>query len=111
MATRKSAVSSQREKLVRRSAADIRAYSQSPEAKEHAVRARSFGPEPSAADLEEIPELTDEELESVRPTKAVITMRVDGDVLAWFRQKRHYQTRINRILRKIMEREQANRKR
>ena len=79
----------------------------SPEAKEHADRARSFGSDPTPADLEEIPELTDEELASLRPVKEVITMRVDKDVLAWFRQKRHYQTRINRILRKVMEREQA----
>lgn len=84
---------------------------QSPEAKEHAARARSFGPEPSAADLEEIPELTDEELESVRPANEVITMRVDRDVLACFRQKRHHQTRINRILRRVMEWERAARNR
>lgn len=105
MATRKSAGSSRPEKLVRKSAADIRAYMNSPEAKEHAARSRSFGSDPTVADLEEIPELTDEELASMRPVKEMITMRVDSDVLAWLRQKQHYQTRINHILRKVMEHE------
>ncbi len=110
MASRKSAASSQPERLVRRSAADIRAYMNSPHAKIDAAHSRSFGPEPTAADLEEIPELTDKELDGMRPAKEVITMRVDGDVLAWFRRKPHYQTRINRILRKVMERERAAQK-
>lgn len=36
----------------------------------------------------------------VWPTrKAVVTMRLDADLLAWFRQQRGYQTRINAILR------------
>jgi uncharacterized protein (DUF4415 family) len=110
MATRKSVGSSRPEKLVRKSGADIRAYVNSPEAKEHSARARSFGPDPTPADLEEIPELTEEELASMRPVKEVITMRVDKDVLAWFRRERHYQTRINHILRRVMEREQSGRK-
>jgi uncharacterized protein (DUF4415 family) len=38
------------------------------------------------------------------PTKAQLTIRVDRDVLAWFRkQGRGYQTRINRLLRAYME--------
>jgi len=45
-------------------------------------------------------------LEFYRPLKKPITLRVDADVLAWFKKDgRHYQTRINRALRKVMERE------
>ena len=36
----------------------------------------------------------------VLPTrKEVVTMRLDADLLEWFRQQRGYQTRINAILR------------
>ena len=35
--------------------------------------------------------------------KAVVTMRLDADLLAWFRQQRGYQTRINAILRAYMK--------
>jgi len=34
--------------------------------------------------------------------KAVVTMRLDLDLLEWFRQQRGYQTRINAILRAYM---------
>jgi uncharacterized protein (DUF4415 family) len=34
--------------------------------------------------------------------KTVVTMRLDADLLAWFRQQRGYQTRINAILRAYM---------
>ena len=38
------------------------------------------------------------------PAKAQLTIRVDRDVLAWFRkQGRGYQTRINTLLRAYME--------
>jgi uncharacterized protein (DUF4415 family) len=38
-----------------------------------------------------------------RPIKKPVTLRLDADVLAWFKkQGRGYQTRINRALRKIM---------
>jgi len=40
----------------------------------------------------------------VWPTrKTVVTMRLDSDLLAWFRQQRGYQTRINAILRAYMK--------
>jgi len=40
----------------------------------------------------------------VWPTrKTVVTMRLDADLLAWFRQERGYQTRINAILRAYMK--------
>jgi len=35
--------------------------------------------------------------------KEVVTMRLDADLLAWFRQQRGYQTRINAILRSYMK--------
>jgi uncharacterized protein (DUF4415 family) len=35
-------------------------------------------------------------------SKKSVTMRLDADVLAWFRQERGYQTRINAILRAYM---------
>jgi len=34
--------------------------------------------------------------------KKTITMRLDADLLAWFRRERGYQTRINAILRAFM---------
>ncbi len=51
---------------------------------------------------------TDEEFwkdaKVVWPTpKKVVTMRLDADLLAWFRQQRGYQTRINAILRAYMK--------
>jgi len=35
--------------------------------------------------------------------KEVVTMRLDADLLAWFRQQHGYQTRINAILRTYMQ--------
>jgi uncharacterized protein (DUF4415 family) len=35
--------------------------------------------------------------------KEVVTIRLDADLLAWFRQQRGYQTRINAILRSYMK--------
>jgi len=41
-----------------------------------------------------------------RPLKKPVTLRLDADVLAWFKKDgRRYQTRINTALRKVMERE------
>jgi len=45
-------------------------------------------------------------LEMYRPLKKPITVRIDADVLAWFKKDgRRYQTRINSALRQVMERE------
>lgn len=45
-------------------------------------------------------------LEFYRPLKKPVTLRLDADVLAWFKKDgRRYQTRINGALRKVMERE------
>jgi uncharacterized protein (DUF4415 family) len=35
--------------------------------------------------------------------KEVVTMRLDADLLEWFRQREGYQTRINAILRAYMK--------
>jgi len=41
-----------------------------------------------------------------RPLKKPVTLRLDADVLAWFKKDgRRYQTRINEALRKVMQRE------
>ena len=41
-----------------------------------------------------------------RPLKKPVTLRMDADVIAWFKKDgRMYQTRINHALRKVMEKE------
>jgi uncharacterized protein (DUF4415 family) len=40
--------------------------------------------------------------------KEVVTMRLDADLLAWFRQQRGYQTRINAILRSYMNAQESD---
>jgi uncharacterized protein (DUF4415 family) len=53
----------------------------------------------ASASLEEV-------LEFYKPIKKPVTLRLDADVLAWFkRDGRRYQTRINAALRRVMERE------
>jgi uncharacterized protein (DUF4415 family) len=45
-----------------------------------------------------------ENMEWQRPIKKPVTLRVDADVIAWFKELgRGYQTRINRALRKMMK--------
>jgi uncharacterized protein (DUF4415 family) len=45
-----------------------------------------------------------ETMEWYRPIKKPVTLRLDADVLAWFKKSgRGYQTRINRALRKLMK--------
>jgi uncharacterized protein (DUF4415 family) len=45
-----------------------------------------------------------ERMEWYRPIKKPVTLRLDADVLAWFKRSGGgYQTRINRALRKLME--------
>jgi uncharacterized protein (DUF4415 family) len=44
-----------------------------------------------------------------KPLKKPITLRLDADVLAWFKkQGRGYQTRINRELRNVMKEERKS---
>ncbi|MDR5762465.1 MULTISPECIES: BrnA antitoxin family protein [unclassified Caballeronia] len=57
-------------------------------------------------DYSDIPKLDDaffEQAELHVPPKQAVTMRLDADVLEWFRQQgKGYQTRINRLLRAYM---------
>jgi uncharacterized protein (DUF4415 family) len=58
-------------------------------------------------DYSEIPELDDEvfaqPLVDWPPKKEAITIRVDSDVLGWFKEQgRGYQTRMNQVLRRYM---------
>ena len=51
-----------------------------------------------------------EVLEYYKPIKKPVTLRLDADVIAWFkRDGRRYQTRINAALRRVMEREMKDR--
>ncbi|MCU7929075.1 MAG: BrnA antitoxin family protein [Candidatus Thiodiazotropha sp. (ex Dulcina madagascariensis)] len=58
-------------------------------------------------DLSDIPELNDEFFENADlrlPEKKSVTIRLDADVLEWFKkQGKGYQTRINKLLRSYME--------
>ena len=46
-----------------------------------------------------------------RPLKKPVTLRLDADVIAWFKKSgRGYQTRINRALRKMMKDEMKEEK-
>jgi uncharacterized protein (DUF4415 family) len=78
----------------------------------------------AATDWKRLRGMTDEEVHAavledpeIRPTdeafwkqasvvmprrKETITIRIDADLLAWFRRRRGYQTRINAILRAYM---------
>jgi len=65
-----------------------------------------------AVDTTEIPEISPEQFaralvrRGLKPsaTKVQLTIRVDRDVLEWYRKKgRGYQTRINKLLRAYME--------
>lgn len=62
-----------------------------------------------AKDKDAAPLLTDEWFRSakvVRPGKTPVTLRIDDDVIEYFRKNgRFYQTKINLILRKYMEME------
>jgi uncharacterized protein (DUF4415 family) len=73
---------------------------------------RLDAPKDSDIDLSDIPEISPEMFAKavVRrglkplPRKAQITLRLDSDVLAWFKtQGRGYQTRMNALLRAYME--------
>ena len=63
--------------------------------------------------LDDIPELDDAFFKNAQlqlPHKQAVTMRLDSDVLEWFKnQGKGYQTRINRLLRKYMETHQSPR--
>jgi len=67
----------------------------------------------SAIDTSDIPEITDWSKAQVgrfyRPIKQPVTIRLDADVIAWFKETApQYQTAVNAVLREYMERNAAN---
>ena len=57
----------------------------------------------SADDGKRTHDLGDDLARFYKPLKKPVTLRLDADVLAWFKKKgRGYQTRINRALRGLM---------
>ena len=62
-------------------------------------------------DTSDIPELDDEFFKRAElrvPPKQPVTLRLDADVLEWFKsQGQGYQTRINKLLRRYMESQQS----
>ena len=78
-------------------------------------------PDKMAKELNELAELPDEQIDSsdipeikdfsnseigrfYRPVKKQVTLRLDADLLSWFKgQGGRYQTRINAVLREFME--------
>ncbi|TDT43080.1 uncharacterized protein (DUF4415 family) [Halospina denitrificans] len=64
-------------------------------------------------DTSDIPELDDSffrDAELKVPAKRAVTLRLDEDVLSWFKaQGKGYQTRINQLLRRYMENQQSRR--
>jgi len=67
----------------------------------------------SAIDTSDIPEIADWSKAQVgrfyRPLKQPVTIRLDADVIAWFKETApQYQTAVNKVLREYMERHAAN---
>ena len=67
----------------------------------------------SAIDTSDIPTITDWSKAQVgrfyRPIKQPVTIRLDADVIAWFKETApQYQTAVNKVLRDYMERNAAN---
>jgi uncharacterized protein (DUF4415 family) len=62
---------------------------------------------------EDIPELNESFFKNAKlvvPQKQPVTLRLDADVLEWFKaQGQGYQTRINNLLRRYMESQQSQR--
>ena len=107
---RKSSVaSSQPVTYARRSAADIKKFANSPEAKAMAEAVKKRGG-PTGADLREMPEITDEEWAALKAArrKKPVTVRIDPDIVAWLKGKEgKYQQHLNRTLRFAMQQEMA----
>jgi uncharacterized protein (DUF4415 family) len=88
-------------------------YHRKPLTNEQVERLKSVANVPDdKIDFSDIPDSTDEELRDAvrglfyRPIKQQTTMRIDADVLDWFKQKvpdgKGYQTEINRVLREYV---------
>ena len=104
---KKSSGSSQPEKLVSVSADSILHKPVSDEQLESLRRLRDM-PD-SEIDFSDIPELTREQLASMtRPSRQLVAARLDRDVVDWLQSfGPGYSTRINVILRTVMEQQKA----
>jgi uncharacterized protein (DUF4415 family) len=100
---KKSSVSSRPEKLVRMKAEAI--FDKPLTAEDKAMLERLRNKTESEIDYSDIPELTDEQLAEFKPAaKVLVAARIDRDVYNWLRKfGEGYSTRINGILRAVME--------
>ena len=75
--------------------------------KSKAERNRPAGRPDGEIDFDDVPELDEAFFRAAEwrpPVKQPVTIRIDADVLEWFRSRGPgYQTQINRLLRKFME--------
>jgi len=67
----------------------------------------------AAIDTSDIPEITDWSKAQIgrfyRPIKQPVTIRLDADVVAWFKENAaQYQTAVNAVLREYMRQNAAN---
>jgi uncharacterized protein (DUF4415 family) len=69
------------------------------------IKAKQDAGDDSGIDFSDIPELTDEQLASAkRPARRLVAARLDQDVVEWLQSfGPGYSTRINSILRSVME--------
>ena len=108
MAKKQPSVSSRPAKLISVSAESI--FSKPPSKAQKAVLSRiakrQAAGDDSGIDYSEIPPLTDEQLAQFRRTpKVLVAARIDKEVYDWLlRYGKGYSTRINSILRTVMER-------
>ncbi|MDR7117022.1 BrnA antitoxin family protein [Caulobacter sp. BE254] len=88
----------------------------SPEELEQLAKLRAMHDED--IDLSDIPELTEEQLSRGfrpglhRPIKMPVTIRLDADVVGWFKEHaggKPYQTEINRVLRQHVAKHEKKR--
>ncbi len=98
-----SSASSRREKLVTVKAEDI--LGKPLTRRQRADLARLKNLPDSEIDYSDIPELTEEQLSKMfQPNRQLVAVRLDRDVLKWLRSfGPGYSTRINKILRAVME--------
>ena len=108
MAKKKPSASSRPAKLISVSAESIfsRTLSKKQKAVLSRIAKRQAAGQDSEIDYSDIPALTDEELAQFRRTpKVLVAARIDREVYDWLLQYgRGYSTRINNILRTVMER-------
>jgi uncharacterized protein (DUF4415 family) len=78
-------------------------YIRSPKFKKDSARIKAIRDED--IDFSDIPRLTEEELARMQRPKQQLTIRLDSDIVDWLRsQKGPYQSRLNAILRTVMQR-------